>query len=85
MLVSLGCPSSGSRTWGSDWGEMGCHLLISSSMQPAFSQHFFGWWTMHRARKGLGLHIQFQGRGNAQSCAGCVEGGKGAKSSTSTV
>lgn len=48
-------------------------VIFSSHPQHAasISQHFFGWWTMHRARKGLGLHIQFQGRAHRVLCGVC--------------
>lgn len=61
-------------------GEVGVSIFLISSTaihRHSISQHFFGWWTMHRARKGpLGLSYPVPGGGRTESCAGCVEGGK---------
>lgn len=67
MLVRLGLSCRAGRELGGrrrgvgDWGVHLPYLVHCAIHSHSISQHFFGWWTMHKARKGpLGFHIQFQ-------------------------
>jgi len=78
MLFSPGVSVERVANLGFGGGEMGCHLLISSSMQPAFSQAFLRMVDHAQGKKrALGFISSSRGREDAQSCAGCVEGRKG--------
>lgn len=92
MLVSLGLSVERVANLGvGGGGEVGVSIFLISSTaihRHSISQHFFGWWTMHRARKGpLGFHIQFQEVGAQSLVRGVLKGGKGggAKVRHSTV
>lgn len=81
MSVGLECPSSGSRTWGSEGGDGMSSSHLIHSMQPALVSISSDGGPCTGQERALGFISSSRG-GRTESCAGCVEGGKGALQSS---
>lgn len=79
MLVSLGCPSSGSRTWGSEGGDGVSSSYLIHSTQPALVSISSDGGPCTGRERALGFISSSRGGGAQSLVRGASKGEKGLK------